>query len=78
MKIQENPKKKVLMLFIEPAPYILGIINAIVPLWAGQIDVLFLKENATQSWGLELPKHFAVLPVSGIKAACFLWQCLFS
>lgn len=69
--------KKILLVFIEPTPYILGIINAIIPLWSGQVDIFFLKENVTQQWNLKLDKRFAVLPASHIKTAHFLWQCLF-
>ena len=65
------------MVFIEPTPYIIGFISAVVTTWTDEVDVLFLKKNATQQWNLELPKHFMVLPASHIKAGHFFWQCLF-
>lgn len=77
MEAQAKSKKNVLMVFIEPTPYILGFIRVILPLWIGSIDVLFLKENVTQQWGLTLDKRFALLPASRLKAIHILWQCLF-
>lgn len=55
--------KKALLIYVEPTPYILGLISILHRLWPGGADVLFMKENATQAWSLGLDRqHMSVLP----------------
>lgn len=58
----KNNCKKILLVYIEPTPYILGLINAIEQTWQGKIDVLFLGENISQNWNIELNNQYKVLP----------------
>ena len=49
---------KILMIFIEPTPYILDLIAILNTVWLGQIDILFLKKNFSQDWGLSIKKNY--------------------
>lgn len=40
----------VLMLFLEPAPYIVGFVNAVRERWPGRVDALYVARSATQEW----------------------------
>lgn len=63
-----NIKPKILMIYIEPTPYILGLINIITTHYPDQIDVLFLNENISQNWGMSLnPKYQLLSKVSSNK-----------
>jgi len=53
--------KKILMVFIEPTPYILDLIYALEKTEVGKIDVIFLKENFSQNWKLSLNDNYIVL-----------------
>lgn len=62
-------KKKALLIYVEPTPYILGMVSILSRLWPGGVDVLFMKENASQAWALTLDcQYMSVLP-SGLVAA---------
>src|SRR5689334_17774680 len=56
-----NPSK-ILIIFIEPTPYIVDLINLIIKNWPGQVDVLFLSENKSQNWNITLNSNWLVLP----------------
>lgn len=56
-----NKQKKVLMIYIEPTHYIVGLIERLLPLWQGHLDVIFLTENLTQQWNIQQLK-WQVLP----------------
>jgi glycosyltransferase involved in cell wall biosynthesis len=56
----------VLLVYLEPTPYILGLIAEIRSRWSGLVQVLFVKENLSQNWALVLPKEgVALLATSG-------------
>ena len=44
--------QRVLVVFIEPTPYILGFLRELEDHWSSQIDVIFLKKDHTQVWEL--------------------------
>jgi glycosyltransferase involved in cell wall biosynthesis len=51
------------MVYIEPTPYIAGLIGALRPLWDGSIEVHYITTNLTQPWQLPLDSEFeSVLP----------------
>lgn len=61
--------KKVLLVYVEPTPYILGLITCLSTRWSADVDVLFSSENVSQAWGLELTQdNMKVLP-AGFFAA---------
>jgi len=53
---------RVLMVYNEPTPYLLGLIKNLHECWPGTIDIFFLYENLSQHWDVELPGKCAVLP----------------
>lgn len=67
---------KVLLVFIEPAPYIIGFIDAVKRVWPGVVDVLFLEKELTQRWGIELPTTYKQLPASPWQARKMVWDIL--
>lgn len=57
----------ILMIYIEPTPYILGLIHEIEVQTDRPVKVYFVKENLSQPWGLSLEgKTASVLP-TGLK-----------
>ncbi len=48
----KNVNNKILMIFIEPTPYILGLIERGFSI-TDELDVVFLSENVSQSWNLK-------------------------
>ena len=53
--------KCALAIFIEPTPYILGFILELHQQWGGQLDVIFLKNNYSQNWNINLPTYCEIL-----------------
>ena len=66
---------RVLMLMIEPAPYIVGFIKEIKSIWPGSVEVAFTGRNFTQPWDENVLQD-KVLPHGFIKAAIELWLTL--
>lgn len=52
---------KVLMIYIEPTPYVLGLIHELQTISNNKIDVLFLGKNLSQNWNINCSK-FIILP----------------
>jgi glycosyltransferase involved in cell wall biosynthesis len=65
----ERNSNRALMVYIEPAPYIVGLIDKVRSTWGGRIDVAFVHEALTQAWGYELghPRD-SLLPSGPMKA----------
>ena len=58
------------MIYIEPTPYILGLIRELAKLGTADIEVIFLQENVTQQWNLSLADYRAeVLSDSLVRSA---------
>lgn len=64
--------QRVLAVFIEPTPYILGFLQELEANWAGTIDVVFLKENYTQDWDVTMPASYTILSSALIKTVGYL------
>lgn len=57
------------MIFIEPTPYIVGLVDEVTKQAGGEVDVIFLRENATQQWNLSIRGlNVQILP-SGMSKA---------
>lgn len=68
-----------LMIFIEPTPYLLGLIEEIIKNSDGQAKVLFLRENSTQQWNVSIAGIQAeVLPTSFLAAMIYLHHIIHS
>lgn len=69
----------VLMVYLEPTPYILGLICRLREKWGRGADVVFVAENLSQNWGLlqaDIP--FETLPLSYRSAFRAIWGKLSS
>lgn len=69
--------QNVLLVYIEPTPYVLGLIEIIQRSWSGKIDILFLSANISQNWNINLKKKYIIFPENRIKKIYFI-QKLFS
>ena len=47
-----HSNKKIAMIFIEPTPYILDLLEKGFAGYHAQLEIFFLDENVTQSWNL--------------------------
>lgn len=72
-----NKQKKILLIYIEPTPYILGLLNAIVEIDMYNVDVLFLSENSSQDWNIKFDKRWNVLPKKLHKKLYFFCHFIF-
>src|SRR3990167_2412899 len=64
--------QKILMVYIEPTPYIVGLIKNIVLQFHSKIDVLFLGENLSQNWDLCFEKQWMLPPKNKLKKIYFI------
>ncbi|HLB42256.1 MAG TPA: glycosyltransferase family 4 protein [Gammaproteobacteria bacterium] len=53
--------KKILMVLIEPTPYILDLLAVLITTWRGKIDIIFLADTFSQDWKLSLEKNYIIL-----------------
>lgn len=60
--------KKALLVYVEPTPYILGLVSMLNRLWPAGVEVLFMKENVSQAWGLELDRRQMTVLPGGLTA----------
>src|SRR3990167_11318597 len=72
-----NDCTKILLVYIEPTPYIVALINAIIPLFVGQIDVVFLEENRSQNWNIRYDKNLILFPEKRMDQFRFIMRCFF-
>jgi glycosyltransferase involved in cell wall biosynthesis len=67
---QKRTAPRVLAVYLEPAPYIVGLVRALRRTWPGKVDALYAAETLTQSWGAWRPEPGdAVLPSGAMAAA---------
>lgn len=64
-----------LMLMIEPTPYILGFLREVRKVWKGEVDVFFTCRNLSQAWD-EAPTKDFVLEGSFFSGSVKLWSLL--
>ena len=76
---QKGRLPHILMIYVEPTPYIVQLIDLLAKEWSGHTDVFFLFENKSQYWDLALDRQGQVLPnsISGrLKLMIKLFQTL--
>lgn len=57
------------MVFIEPTPYIVSLVDEVTKQAGGAVEVIFLRENATQQWNLAITGlNVRLLPSEMAKA----------
>ena len=64
----------VLLVYVEPTPYILGLLRELDPLYQGSMQVWFLMENASQEWNLALPEYCRVIGTNLARFVRDTWQ----
>jgi len=66
--------RRIVMIYIEPTPYIVALIDALRGSWDGPIEVLYITTNASQAWNLKVDgDRDHVLPLrlfAGMAAIC--------
>jgi glycosyltransferase involved in cell wall biosynthesis len=60
---------RVLMVYLEPAPYIVGLIEAVRAIWPGPIDVIFRTVHGSQNWNVSVDDIGATILPVGTGAA---------
>lgn len=64
-----------LQIYIEPTPYILGLVREVNHIAEIPVKTIFLCQNLTQSWGLSLEEYSAkLLPKGRLAALKQIWQ----
>lgn len=65
----------VLMLYVEPTPYVFGLIRRLRHGWGDRLVVYYLACNLSQSWGLEASGDDSLLlPEQRLQAVKVLWR----
>lgn len=49
------------MIFIEPTPYIVGLVKEIQLIWKGEIEVIYLQNNFSQNWDIRVEGNHHIL-----------------
>ena len=71
------PAPRVVMMYIEPTPYVRGLVDACRDSYDGSIEVLYVTSDLTQRWSLPLDeKGERLLPRSRTRAVKAIWQTL--
>ncbi len=69
-------QRRIVMIYVEPTPYIRGFIEACRKLWGGEIKVYYITTDFSQSWLLDLGPYESVLPRARLLAARTIWCAL--
>lgn len=68
---------RVIMIYIEPTPYIRGLVAACRAAYDGPVDVLYIAADLSQRWSLTLdPGYERILPASRAAALRDIWRML--
>lgn len=65
-----------MLVYIEPTPYIIGLIKCIFTIFPGRVDVLFLKENLSQNWNIKLTEYGQLIPQGKLNRIFFFLRLL--
>jgi len=70
-----NGRSRALLIYVEPTPYVAGLIERLIAGWPGGADVIFLGENVSQQWHISvMERGWEILPGETTAAARRLWQ----
>jgi glycosyltransferase involved in cell wall biosynthesis len=65
------------MIYIEPTPYIIGLIDALRRSWAGAIEAIYITTDSSQAWELKVNgARDRVLPPGFLAALAAIWSAL--
>jgi len=65
---QADAAPPVLLVFIEPAPYVVSFVAAARRVWPAEVDILYIDATATQNWAYRPGERDFVLPRGRLKA----------
>src|SRR5579872_720986 len=74
--MMKSANNKALLIYIEPTPYILGLIEKIRIIQPNYFDIVFMSENTSQNWGITLDPSFILLPQSNFSKLRALYSLL--
>lgn len=61
---------RAVLIYIEPTPYVVALVQTLRRLWQGPIEVRYVTKNLSQAWNLQLDReHETVLPVGFFATA---------
>jgi len=66
--------RKVVMIYLEPTPYILGLIEVLIARQQYQVVARFVSQDLSQNWQVKLPEWAKILPGGSFKSFVFLWR----
>ncbi|MGH6846053.1 MAG: glycosyltransferase family 4 protein [Methylocella sp.] len=70
-------KPRAFLLYVEPTPYIAGLIREIQHVWPGDLDVCYIAQNQSQEWKIDAKfSGGTILPVNRRRAIVQLWRSL--
>ncbi|MGH6857631.1 MAG: glycosyltransferase, partial [Methylocella sp.] len=70
-------KPRAFLLYVEPTPYIEGLIKEIQRAWSGELDVCYIAQDLSQDWKIDATfSDGMILPVSRWRAITQLWRSL--
>ncbi|MGH6822598.1 MAG: glycosyltransferase, partial [Methylocella sp.] len=70
-------KPRAFLLYVEPTPYIEGLIKEIQRVWSGDLDVCYIAKDQSQDWKIDAKfSGGTILPVSRWRAIAQLWRSL--
>jgi glycosyltransferase involved in cell wall biosynthesis len=70
-------KPRAFLLYVEPTPYVEGLIKEIHRVWSGDLDVCYIAEDQSQDWKIDAKfSGGTILPVNRRHAIIQLWRSL--
>jgi glycosyltransferase involved in cell wall biosynthesis len=68
---------RVVMIYIEPTPYVMGLIDALRRSWDGPIEALYITTDSSQAWKLKVNgAQERVLPPRFLTRMAAIWSAL--
>lgn len=65
----------VLILYLEPTPYVAGLVDQLRCVWRGRLVVCYVASDLSQSWGLEVHGNdVLILPAQRWHAISVIWR----
>jgi glycosyltransferase involved in cell wall biosynthesis len=68
---------RIVMIYIEPTPYIVALVNKLRPIWDGSIEVYYVRTDLSQAWNLQLDNQQGeILPAGYFANMQVIWLAL--
>jgi glycosyltransferase involved in cell wall biosynthesis len=79
MRRTANPvtPPRIVMIYVEPTPYIVALIDKLRPIWDGSIEVYYVRTDLSQAWNLQVDKQRGeILPAGFFGNMQVMWPAL--